>query len=435
MPFKSNQALETASYVIKEIIQDYTPQAKAGLHFVNKLKEIKQESNTVEFVKRLEDSGLLSITARGQNSPLIKQGTYQKYSAAALEIKAMKMFNEEDLNNLLSLDKTNRGMAREHIRIEQEDLLTKGMNTQEVMAWQAFAKGEIAYSQYDQMAGIHLNPTKISYPIQARTLSDTLWWGEATQTSVVPRTDIDNAIDRFKAVAGNPPTEMWMTNDTLKTLRNATQISDAIKNWYRSQNIGDVTPSDEQVSKAFNWPAIRTYDKSFLVELITDAAATAGSEVTINIRPSITNSAFGLDVGNIVFIGGSFLNGTYTESDVITAITPGVSIRIRTLDANLAAGSSIWIRPTFMPNDSIVLVDNTVENMAWGLAPFGIGEDAMPLRWYGWQTTPFMMNEPNIATYYRVWNSLIPLMFSPKRIMKFKVRDLAEEYAAGKIGV
>ena len=131
MPLNSNQALETASYVIKEIMQDYTPQAKSSLYFTNKLREVKQESNTVEFVKRLEDSGLLSITARGQNSPLVKQGKYQKYTASALEIKAMKMFNEEDLNNLLSLDKTNRGIAREHIRMEQEDLLMKGMNTQE----------------------------------------------------------------------------------------------------------------------------------------------------------------------------------------------------------------------------------------------------------------------------------------------------------------
>ena len=240
------------------------------MYFTNKLREVKQESNTVEFVKRLEDSGLLSITARGQNSPLVKQGKYQKYTASALEIKAMKMFNEEDLNNLLSLDKTNRGIAREHIRMEQEDLLMKGMNTQEVMAWNAFAKGEIAYSQFDQMAGVHFNPVKISYPIQNRSLSDGLWWGEATQTNVVSRDDIDNAIDRFKSVAGNPPTEIWMTNNTLKTLRNTTQITTAITNWYRSQNIGDVTPSDEQVARAFNWPAIKTYDKTFLVELIVD---------------------------------------------------------------------------------------------------------------------------------------------------------------------
>ena len=302
------------------------------------------------------------------------------------------------------------------------------------MAWNAFAKGEIAYSQFDQMAGVHFNPVKISYPIQNRSLSDGLWWGEATQTNVVSRDDIDNAIDRFKSVAGNPPTEIWMTNNTLKTLRNTTQITTAITNWYRSQNIGDVTPSDEQVARAFNWPAIKTYDKTFLVELIVDAAATAGSAVTINIRPSISSNTFGLNIGDIAFIGGNFLNGTYTESDVITAIDPGKSITLRTLDANLAAGASIWVRPTFMPNDSIVLVDTTVENMVWGFAPFGIGEDAMPMRWYGWQSTPFMMGEPNLATYYRVWNSLIPIMFSPKRIMKIKVRDLVEEYAAGKIG-
>lgn len=436
MPFNSNSALETASYVLAEVMKDYTPLEKKSLHFVNSLREVRQESNEVEFVKRHEDGGLLSITARGQNSPIIEQGTYQRYSASALEIRAMKMFKEEDLNNLLSTDKRNQRMALSHLRDEQEDLLMKGLKTQEFLAASAFSRGEITYSQYNQMAGIHYNPVKLSYPVQSKTKADGAWWGEAIQTSVIARDDIDNALDEFKAVAGNPATEIWMTSQTLKTLRNTTQVSDAIKNWYRSQSIGDVTPSSEQIAKAFNWPGIRTYDQSFLIEMTARATATAGSSVAISITQGISSNTTGLNIGDIVYIGTNkdFLNGIYREKDIITAIDHGNTITVRTLDANIAVGDKIWARPTFMANDNIVLVDNTVENMIWGMAPFGISDDGSPARWYGWQMKPFQMNEPNLVTFYRAWTNVIPVMFSPKRIMKYRVRDLVEEYAAGKIG-
>jgi hypothetical protein len=436
MPLNSNSALESSSYVIKDIMKDFLPFAKKNFYFVNSLREERQESAKVDFIKRHEDAGTLSVTSRGQNSPIIEQGTYQKYSAAALEIKAAKVFKEEDINNLLSTDKTNRRMAIQHIRDEQEDLLRKGIVTQELMAWSAFSRGEIKYSQYNPMAGVHFNPVTLSYPVQTRTKTDGAWWGEATQTSVIARDDIDNAIDEFRAVAGNPPSEIWMTNQTLKTLRNTTQVSTAITNWYRSQNIGDVTPNNEQVAKAFNWPAIRIYDQSFLIEMTARATASSGSAVAVSITQSIASNTFGLSIGDIVYIGTNkdFLNGTYREKDVIVAIDHGNTITLRTLDNNIAVGDKIWARPTFMANDSIILVDTSVENMIWGLAPFGINDDGTGARWYGWQTQPFQMGEPNLATYYRVWNSLIPIMFSPKRIMKFKVRDLVEEYAAGKIG-
>ena len=436
MPFNSNSALETASYAINEVMKDYTPVEKASLYFVSKLRELKQESNDVEFIKRHEDGGILSITSRGQNSPIIEQGSYQKYSAAALEIRAMRMFKEEDLNNLLSTDKRNQRMALSHLRDEQEDLLMKGLKTQEWLAASAFSRGEIAYSQYNQVAGIHFNPVKLTYPVQSRTKTDGTWWGEATQTSVVARDDIDNALDEFKAVAGNPATEIWMTNQTLKTLRNTTQVSTAITNWYRSQNIGDVTPSSEQVAKAFNWPGIRTYDQTFLVEMTARATASAGSAVAISITQSIASNTSGLNIGDIVYIGTSkdFQNGTYREKDIIQAIDHGNTITLRTLDNNVAVGDKIWARPTFLANDSIVLVDNTVENMVWGMAPFGVNTDGSPARWYGWQLQPFQMGEPNLVTFYRAWTNVIPIMFSPKRIMKFKVRDLVEEFAAGKIG-
>lgn len=430
MPTNFANVLETISYLSREIINDYDSMSESGTFLASTLRVKQLENDEVEAIIRNEDANCLAVVARGQDLPIMGHGQYSRLAWSPPALGGIKLFNEKQLSNLLSPDKTRRNMARNYIAEESKALLDSGYKTLEKFCWQAFVVGAIAYrSPQDPRMIMNIN-----YPIQMISLAATTYWGATDQASVVPITNMHAWIKEFGEVTGYKPAKMRMTTDTFFKLAESTQVSTRITNWVQNAR-GDIVAHDPvELAKFLGWPPIELQDNTMLLHFVTkNAESSSTSPVVIEVKDAEAFNLSFLNVGDTAYIGagsnaGGFYEGSWKEKQIITAINPGVSLTVEALTNTHAAGIDVFVRSTFMPHEYIQLIDDrNPDHFMIGEAPYGVDLNG-PQNLYGWEADAFMYgNQPNNNIAHRVRNVAFPMMVRPKRVMRVKVRDIANE--------
>lgn len=430
MPINFANVLETISYLSNEIINDYDPMSESDTFLASTLRVKQLENDEVEAIIRNEDVNLLQVVARGQDLPIMPHGQYTRLAWSPPALGGIKIFNEKELSNMLSPDKTRRNIARNYIAEEAKALLDSGYKTLEKFCWQAFALGAIAYRN-PQDPRIIMN---INYPIQMVTLAATTYWGATAQTSVVPITNMHTWTKEFSEVAGKKAAKIRMTSDTFFKLAESTQVSTRITNWVQNARGDIVAHNPVELAKFLGWPPIELQDNTVLMHFVAkNAESSSASSVVIEVKDKEAFNLSFINIGDTAYIGaggnsGGFREGSYKEKQIITGVNPGVSLTVKALDNTHAAGIDIFVRSTYMPPEYIQLIDDSnPDHFMIGEAPYGIDVTG-PQNLYGWTADAFMYgSQPNNNIAHRVRNVAFPMMVRPKRVMRVRVRDIANE--------
>lgn len=389
---------------IRQLISDFQAaqdqrQTKEDLYLVNKLKHTPVDGD-VTWLLRNPVGGLSPLVSSVQNSPLVAQGTYRQLKAGNIITRHVKRFTDDELKKLYSPDDNFRISEKTHLIWELRDMERRIYETMEFVGWSALARGSLTYLSLD---GPHKIKVELAFPIHTETTGTT--WSNIASTIIA---DVQGWITTFKRKFGKKPDAIRMTTTTWEYIKANTGVIATYSNYIKvpgfNKNLipaGMTTP--DFIAQVLDWPPIELRDEATFISYPCTNAETAGSAVTVE----LTGGTWGLNVGDTVMLDYDLDGDTYDSTTTITAVSPGVSITIATLGADLVAGQLIVAKPTFFPEQKIQLIADE-SNSEFTLPPFGIdfaGSQIQAMKWRGPRFDTFMQGaEPNIAVYRRAWH-------------------------------
>lgn len=410
--------LSEARTLIDKINLEKDP-ALGNLKYAGKLKTRRVPTDEVTWVDRAEDFNLAPITAPGQNSPVVPQGTYKQFKSAGIQVKFVKRFTDNELSNILSPDERNKVNGLYHLRMETEDMMRRLRHTQEYIINSAIARGAVKFVNNDPSSQMNLN---ITFPILTKTAA-TLWSDAANST---PVTNINSWLDTYELANGKRPEKMRMSQKVWNALKATTEFKGQFTSYLRTtgMNVGDVPAgllTPEMAAKALGWPLIEIYTETYQVKFTAKNAETAGSNVTIElVGENGYQSTFGLNEGDKILIGYDG-EGSWTGETTVETVTEGASI-VADIANNITAGTVIVAKPTFHPVNKVLFIsdENHMEEIQ---TPFGLevsGDTIRPAAFYGMRADIFTNSEPNLVAYRRLW-AAGGYRFNPKRCLSATV--------------
>lgn len=399
-------ALKEARHLMETISEDFFQNVMktTNYKYAGKLKEKNVEEKEIIWARRNASGGLLPVVADSANSPIGQQGDYREFKDQAIFFREAIAFDRPSLQKLMSNDKTLRIAEKAHIKFEVQNQMLKAMNTRELVAHSVIARAVLRYSSMGSGTAVKVDRT---FPVKTRTVTTS--WSDTANATIV--TDMDTFLKEYELRVGARPDFVRMTSnmfhDYIKT-------NTEVKNIYTSSWQGSKTPANikkgflvpDEVAQANNWPPIELYTQRYQVDFTAKAAATAGTNVSIELK----EGTWGLFAGGEVLIGFGYDadgNTKWTEKQTIDSVNHGKHIVVKTLDANVAAGARIVARPTFFPEDRILLGRNESETQ-YLLPPYGIemrGNDVVLPSWRGLRADVFQSGESNLQIFRRVWDA------------------------------
>lgn len=400
--------IKEARHLMAEIQEDFfTERVKANSFiYAGKIKTTPITEDEFIWVKRNPTGGLLPMVALDANSPIGRQGNYTEFKGQAMHFREAIRFSRPELRNIVSNDKNIKIVARTHIKREVQDQMMRALITREVVAHSVIARASLRYSRMDSGLATQVN---VTFPIKQRTVSST--WSAAGTTIV---TDLNTFLDEYEIRVGSRPDFIRMS---ARLFNNNVKTNTEVRNIYTIAFQGQKRPADFRsggylttvdVAEANGWPPIELFNERYHVDFIVKTAAAAGNNVEIPLE----GGTFGLFVGDKALIGfGRDADGntSFVEEQTITAINHGKSIVVGTLDAAVAVGATIAARPTFFPENRILLGKFESDKVEFLEPPYGIdiaGNEPVLPEWRGIRADAFMSGgEPNLTVFRRVWDA------------------------------
>lgn len=410
--------LSEARTLIGQINLDKDP-SLGNLKYAGKLKTRQVPTDEVTWVDRAEDFGLAPITAPGQNSPIVPQGTYKQFKSAGIQIKFVKRFTDHELSNILSPDSRYKVDGLYHLRLETEDMMRRMRHTQEYIINSAITRGAVKFVNNDPSSQMNLN---LTFPTLTKTPA--ILWSDAVNG--VPVTNINAWLDTYELANGKRPEKMRMSQKVWNAIKANAEFKGQFTSYLRTtgMNVGDVPAgllTPEMAAKALGWPLIELYTETYQVKFTAKNTETAGANVTIElVGENGYQSTFGLNVGDKILIGYDG-EGSWTEETTVETVTEGASI-VADIANNITAGTVIVAKPSFHPVNRITFLsdENLIEEVQ---TPFGLetsGTDIRPAAFYGMRADIFTNSEPNLVAYRRLW-AAGGYKFNPKRFLNAAV--------------
>lgn len=414
-------AIQEARTLIKDIkAANVAPTDKARLLYVNKLNQRKIQNREAAWLLRNPDFGLSPLVSDMQQSPVIGKGTYRMLKAGPIATRHVKPFTAKELRDLISPDPAYRMDAKQYIIDEMIDSERRINDTMEFIAHCAIGRGSVRYILNDAIGRMDVN---LTFPIKTENAAAT--WANIA-TDIVAQ--MDTYIKAFINRAGKRPDTIRMTSTTWDYVKANTAVKAVFGSYIRTQGVkvseipvGMITP--ELVAKALDWPTIAIYDERTQVKYAVTNTETAASNVVVE----LTGGTWGISVGDKALCDYKIADAGYDDWDfeaTVTAVNPGVSITI-TLTGTINAGEYIAVKPTFFPEQKIVLIADEFVDNEFILVPFGIeysGSEIAANMWYGPRMDIFNIGqEPGMGVARRNWHEFGLMLGNPNKIMSVQI--------------
>jgi len=415
-------AIQEARTLIKDIkAANVAPTDKARLLYVNKLNQRKIQNREAAWLLRNPDFGLSPLVSEMQQSPVIGKGTYRMLKAGPIATRHVKPFTAKELRDLVSPDLAYRMDAKQYIIDEMIDSERRINDTMEFIAHCAIGRGSVRYILNDAIGRMDVN---LTFPVKTQDAAAT--WSNIA-TDIVSQMD-DTYIKAFINRAGKRPDTIRMTSTTWAYVKANTAVKAVFGSYIRTQGVkvseipvGMITP--ELVAKALDWPPIAIYDERTQVKYAVTNTETAASNVVVE----LTGGTWGISVGDKALCDYKVADAGYDDWDfeaTVTAVNPGVSITI-TLTGTINAGEYIAVKPTFFPEQKIVLIADEFIDNEFILVPFGIeysGSEIAANMWYGPRMDIFNIGqEPGMGVARRNWHEFGMMLGNPNKIMSVQI--------------
>ncbi len=393
--------------------------ANANLLYSNKLRKVDNQEREVVWIGRQADFGLAPLVSTSQNSPIIGQGKYYEFKSAPVDSRFVKEFTADELRNLVSPDERYRISAKYHLAAEIKDMMRRAAWTREYIAQCAVARGAVKFVDSSNPAS-KMN-VSLTFPIPTKT-AGVLWDAKTSDvfTADIPA-NLRAWVMEFELKNGKKPDAIRLTPNVWYYIRQNPKVQAAFKDYLRFNGgvpAGVLTP--ELIATSLELPPFEIYGERFGIEMSTVNAESAATGVVIEV-----NSTFGLNIGDKVLMGYNKADNSWTEEVLVTALVDGVSFTATFATASFAAGTLCVARPTFFPENRILLYCNEVANVEYRLCPFGIstnGNDITVENWRGIRSDAFEGgSEPNLRVFRRVWDSFGVTIYQPQAFMSAKV--------------
>lgn len=402
---------------------------KGRLLYVNKLRHRKVKNTKQTWMLRRPDHGLSPIVSPMQNSPAIKGGGYIQLEAGAIVTRHIKRFSEDELRNLASPDANYRIDAKYHLGKEMEDSDRRIWDTMEFIAHSAIARGSFRYILNDSVSRVDVN---LTFPVKTKTVAAS-WHLIGTD---IPA-QVDVYLKEFKNRYGKLPDLMRMTTETWEYVKNNTAVKATFSTYLRTAGAtpgdilrGVITPAF--VVKALDWPPIEIYDERTHVQYSrpSDAATVTGDGSTAQ-AISLSGGTFGISIGDTLLcqyaVNSSNGYEDWAHEAVVTAVNPGVSVTAVIANGEtIAASEVITVKPTFFPQQKVLMIADEAANNEFILPPFGLeysGSNISLANWYGPRKDVFSVgNEPGLAAARRNWHEFGLGMHNPNAQMSIQIK-------------
>jgi len=413
-------AIQEARTLIADIKQaNVAPLDKSRLLYVNQLNHRKINNREAAWLMKNPDFGLSPLVSPTQMSPVVGKGSWRMLKSGAIITRHVKTFTAKELGDLISPDPAYRMDAKQYLVDEMIDSERRIWDTMEYVAHTAIATGALRYILKDNISNMDVN---LTFPIKA--VNATATWA-TTSNDIVAQMDVllKNYVNR----AGKRPDKIRMTTTVWEHVKRNTAVIATFSSYIRTQGIkvseiprGMITP--QFVAQALDWPAIELYDERTQVKYPLINNESAGSNVVVELP-----NTWGIRVGDKALCDYKISDSGYDDWDfeaVVEAVNPGVSITLD-LAGTLNAGEYIAVKPTFFPEDRILLISDEFTENEFLLVPFGIeysGSEIAANQWYGPRMDVYNFgNEPGMGVARRNWHEFGMLIGHPNKIMSVKV--------------
>lgn len=398
------------------------PADKNRLLYVNKLEHKKIQNKEATWLLRNPDFGLSPLVSPRQNSPVVEQGSYRQLNAGPITTRHIKRFTQKELEDLVSPDKRYRLDAKQNIVDEMVDSERRIWETMEFVAHSAIARGSLRYVLNDTVGRMDVN---ISFPVKTETVAAT--WASA-DTDIVSQ--MDTYLKAYVNRAGKRPDTIRMTTTTWEYVKKNTAVKAVFTTYLKTQGMkvseippGTLTP--EMVVRALDWPMISIYDERTQVKYACKNNEAEGNNVVVELN----GGTWGINVGDKALCDYKISSSGYDDWDfeaTVEAVSPGVSITIDIPSGkSLSAGEFVAVKPTFFPEQKVLLISDETADNSFLLPPFGIeyvGSEISALKWYGPRMDVFNVGpEPGMGVARRNWHEFGLLVGNPNKIMSIQV--------------
>ena len=416
-------AIQEARTLIKDIkAANVAPTDKSRLLYVNKLNQRKIQNREAAWLLRNPDFGLSPLVSDMQQSPVIGKGTYRMLKAGPIATRHVKPFTAKELRDLVSPDPAYRMDAKQYIIDEMIDSERRINDTMEFIAHCAIARGRVRYILNDAIGRMDVN---LSFPVKTQDAAAT--WANIA-TDIVSQ--MDTYIKAFINRAGKRPDTIRMTSTTWEYVKANTAVKAVFGSYIRTQGVkvseipvGMITP--ELVAKALDWPPIAIYDERTQVKYAVTNSEAEGNNVTVE----LTGGTWGISVGDKALCDYKMADAGYDDWDfeaTVETVTPGVSIVIDIPSGkSLTAGEYIAVKPTFFPEQKVVLIADEFVDNEFILVPFGIeysGSEIAANMWFGPRMDIFNIGqEPGMGVARRNWHEFGMMLGNPNKIMSVQI--------------
>lgn len=414
--------LQEAKDLVKEINKaNEEPTGVERLLYVNKLKHTKLKNRKLAWMLRRPDHGLSPLVSPMQNSPVVGKGGYIMLEAGPIITRHIKRFTSEELQNLASPDPAYRMDAKSHLIMELADSDRRINETMEFVAHCAMARGSLTYILQDAISRVNVS---LNFPVVLKTAAAT--W-DNTSTDIV--TQMDAYLKEFKNRAGKRPDVMRMTSDTWNWVKANTSVRNQVNTWLRVNKNQLPVFTPQLVADACDWPTIELYDERTHVQYVYTAAGTInGDGSTIQTIP--LGNTWGISVGDTVL--AKYAVNTSGQEDwdhefVVTEVNAGQNIKgIVPATKTITTNSVIAVKPTFFPEQKVLLAADEFTDNEFLLVPFGLEYSSSNIalaNWYGPRKDIFqLMNEPGLAAARRNWHEFGFRQSNPNKQMSIQVK-------------